>query len=549
MATDNRNSAFREQYNMAQTSKDSLGVKAVFSAFSALSVTVLSFFHLSSFIYGIVCGVLCVIVYLICRHELNDGLVSVFRLRPSNDSLNVIALIFGFVHSVYMVLVDFETPRLFCPAVFFSIFISMAMKYVYVRQIIANMDFINSNKTYAVNIEHAGFTKRYVDRMCVVRQLREFPDVFNATCERDPSEAMDRLFVPILFGCIIVASGVIGFFKGLAFFVTSLAALSAVAASFTEEMSFVFPYIVSQIELRKNGSLLLGYNSVETLRDINTIVVRDLDLFPSKLAVLESFRFRSQQYMEESVEYAAAVLKATKSPLSKLFNEVMDFPEDRICEVEDWKYMKNYGVTAHINGNSVVLGNRSMLLSYSIQPLPQETEASLVSQGRNILYLGINGILCSYMVVNYNPDPEMRRAAAAVGSGGDFTIVIETKDCNITESMIQKKYSLQNMKIIVLDADETSGLSAIRKRLRKENPSPVMISNKNAIGILSSIRKAKNLCMSIGISIRTKQISTAIGVIMTIAAFFIAPFLVSGWWVFIYNLIWSVPIMFIAFMK
>jgi len=130
--------------------------------------------------------------------------------------------------------------------------------------------------------------------------------------------------------------------------------------------------------------------------------------------------------------------------------------------------------------------------------------------------------------------------------GEDFNIIVETKDCSITETMVQKRYDLQTTKIIVPDADEVKLISDIRESISNGNNLPVMITTKNAIGILSSVKQAKNLMHIIDISILTKQASVGFGMVLTAIALLLTPTYVTGIWLFLFNLIWTIPIVFLA---
>jgi hypothetical protein len=79
--------------------------------------------------------------------------------------------------------------------------------------------------------------------------------------------------------------------------------------------------------------------------------------------------------------------------------------------------------------------------------------------------------------------------------------------------------------------------------------SPCMLSSKRAIGILESVRHAKNLSFIIDYSILTYQIGIILGMVFTLAALILAPTLVNSLWVFLYNLLWTLPIIILSLVK
>lgn len=543
-----RDNYFREQYNTAQASKDAFGVKTLVAFFAALLTAILAIIGLPPMVNGIAGLVLSVTVFFFCAQEMGDGLISIFYLHPSNDSLTSVALIAAAIQSLVLIFTpegsDFHT---FAPAIFLSVAVSMAMKYLFICEIITNLNLINNSKTYAVNTGDIDMHKRAIDRVCIVNPIVKFPNVVDTTYDGDPSEEKIMMFVPIASGAILVISAIIGFISGFGAFASAFAALFAIAASFAAEMAFVLPYIAEQKRLRKLGSVLLGYHSIEAMRDVSTLVVSDVDLFPAKRTKMERFRFRDKEKMADAVEFTAAVLLESESPFAPTFIAETGCDADRLPPVDDWRYMKNYGILAHIYGDEVLVGNRNMLLSYEIVPLSQEIEASLTSTNRSIIYTVINGVLVSYTVFSYACDPEMKRAAETVGE--DFAIVATTNDCNITEIAIQKLYGLNNTKIVVPDADEQKLITSVSENIEETDAVPDMITTKNAIGILSSVRKAKKLANVVNISVLVKIGSIILGLVLTSIAFFIDPAQPGPVWTVLFNAIWSIPVIFLTLIK
>lgn len=543
-----RDNYFREQFNVAQASKDAFGVKTLVSVFAAVLTAILALIGLPPMVNGIAGLVLSVTVFFFCAQEMGDGLISIFLLRPSNDSLTSVALIAAAIQSLVLIFTpegsEFHT---FAPAIFLSAAISMAMKYLFICEIITNLNLIKSSKTYIVNTSDIDMHKRAIDRVCIVNPIVKFPNVVDTTYDGDPSEEKIRMFVPIVSGAILIISAIVGFISGFGAFAAAFAALFAIAASFTAEMAFVLPYIAEQRRLRKLGSVLLGYHSIEAMRDVSTLVVSDVDLFPAKRTRMERFRFRDKEKMADAVEFTAAVLLESESPFAPTFIAETGCDADRLPEVDDWRYMKNYGVVAHIYGDEVLVGNRNMLLSYEIAPLSQEIEASLTSTNRSIIYTVINGVLVSYTVFSYACDPEMKRAAETVGE--DFAIIATTNDCNITEIAIQKLYGLNNTKIVVPDADERKLITSVCEDIEETNAVPDMITTKNAIGILSSVRKAKKLASVVNMSVLVKIASIILGLVLTSIAFFIDPSAPGPIWTVLFNAIWSIPVLFLTLIK
>ena len=536
---------FNEQYTAALSARDSIGVKTAAAGIAALVTFILAMISaLPTIVNGIVGLIFAVALFLICLNEFSDGIVSAFRLQPSNDSLNAMAVVAAAIHSLYQIFAG-QWAQTVSWVIYFSVFCSMLMKFLFVNEILINLNIIKKGKMYEVSAERITLTKRYVEQVCMVNPVVHFPTVFDTSCDGDPSESKSKYFVPIAAGVALLISLITIFIGGFGAFSLSLAALFAIAASFTGETSFVLPYIATQRRLRKLGSILLGYHSIDALKDTENLIVTDTELFPPKRVFIDKFKFRNKMYMTEAIEYTAALLLKSDAPLKKAFMKMVSCPIDRLPPVDEWRYMRNYGISAKIYGDDVLLGNRNLMLSYDISPLSQEAEASMVTKNKNMLYLAVNGEIAAYVLFTYNCDPAMKRAAENVGE--DFNLIVETNDCTITETMVQNRYDLQTTKIIVPDAEEVKLITEIRDSIADGNNLPVMITTKNSIGILSSVKQAKNLMSIIDLCILTKQASVGFGLVLTAIALFLAQPYVTGIWLFIFNLLWTLPVAFLAF--
>ena len=538
-------SYFEEQYNIAASARDSLMIKMAVTGCSALLFFLLTVFSLPTPVTSIFSLVFCIVIYLTCRVEINDGLLSLLRMNPSNDSFNAIALLVTVIHGTSLLFFQPENQNFFGAILFFSLFCSMAMKYCYVQEILNNLNLIRNRKTFLVNVSELILTKRYINRVCTVNPVVEFPNVVETTYESDPSEEKNKKFVPLTVAGTLVLSLICGIFNGFSMFLPSLAALVTICATFTGEMEFVLPYIVMQRKMRRLGSVLLGYRSIDNLKDIDTLMIRDRDLFPPKKNQLIEMKFQLPQYLAESVEYTAALLNISHSPLAEAFSGVLDCSVEKLPPVLQWRFIKNYGIVASVNVDSVLLGNRNLLQSHNILPYSTEQEAALTAGGNKLTYLTINGQIAAILIFRYEEDRDLKRAAEH--AGGEFTILIDTNDCHVNETMIQQRYELSRTKIIVPDPDELTLMEKLRNRQNERPKPPVMISTQNALGILESVRWAKNLSHTVDWSIFTQKGSVLLGLVLTAAALCIAPGTVSWLWLFLYDLLWSIPIFAIAF--
>lgn len=540
-------SYFEEQYNTVVSARDKLMFKTGLCLLVTAVFGGLTMLNIPRFALAILQLVACALIWGVCRTEITDGLRSFLKLSPSTDSFHALALLATAAHSVYMMAANPPADEhFFSPALFLSVTVAMGMKYVYMLQIIKNLDLIRDKKTYALQVTDLSLSKKYIRQVCSANPVVDFPNVVRTSFDSDPTEKKNRKFVPLVTLIVIVASILISILhKGL--FLTSLSAMLIICASFTAEMSFVLPYILMQIRLRKLGSILMGNYSIEHLKEADTLLVKDTDLFPPEGNEVLNLRIRKKALFTEVMQYTATLLKLSGSPLEQAFRKAVPGIPERAPTVLQWRIIKNYGIVATINIDNVLLGNRNLLLSHNIQPWSSDKEAMLTAAGVHLMYLTINGEIAATLICRYNEDPELKKSAELLG--GDFNLLVETMDCNINESMIQRKYDLSHTKISVPDPDEAESVNETRQELEEDQSPPVMLSTQNALGILESIRRAKQLHKTVNLCIAIQQLSIIFGLILTAAALLIAPGQMAWSWPFVFNLIWALPVLAVSLFR
>ena len=173
-------------------------------------------------------------------------------------------------------------------------------------------------------------------------------------------------------------------------------------------------------------------------------------------------------------------------------------------------------------------------------------EAEQTSKGLSTAYLVIDGNVAAVILAEYRADPKLKKAVERVGR--DITVIVQTRDPLVTEATVQKRYSLTNAVISIATAEETEKLNAVRRKLTvAKKTRPVMLSTKSALGTLSGIETAQTLSSALETSIRIKQISVYAGLVLSAVAALAVPTLLNSVWVFVFNLIWTLPVIALSF--
>lgn len=538
---------FEEQYNTAVSMRDKTLFKTGICFIITAAFTGLGLLNLPRIAMAILQLSATVLLWGVCKDEMNQGLRAFLKLTPATNSFHSLGMVACLAHAVYMLAANPPADEhFFAEVLYLSITVSMGIKALYTLQIIKNLDLIRDKKTYALQVTDLSLSKKYIRQVCSANPLVDFPNVIRTTFDSDPAEKKNRQFVPLVFLAVLTASILISLVrKGM--FLPGLTSMLIICASFSAELAFGLPYILMQMRLRKLGSILMGNYSIEHLKETDTLLVKDTDLFPPENNEVLHIRLRRPDRSEEAMRYTAALLQLSESPMEQSFRDKVPGLPEQPPTILQWRVIKNYGIVATINVDNVLLGNRNLMMSHNIQPWSPDKEAMLTAAGVHLMYLAINGEIVATMIFRYGEDPELKRSAELLG--GDFNLLVDTKDCNINENMIQRRYDLSHTKISVPDPDEAESVVETREEMEEDQSPPVMISTQNALGILESIRRAKILHKTVSLCIAIQQLSILFGLILTAVALLVAPGKMTGTWLFLFNLIWALPIPAIALFR
>lgn len=534
-----------EQYYKAQKLQKTLLVKCVICTVATLAAIAVMLSPAGMKLKAEITTGLAVAIFAACFKELYEGLISVFGGLPSNDTLNAYALLAALAQSVFTVFVP-SSGRLYAWIVFISCTVSTAMKYIYILGIPQNLKVIRKNKIYCVEDARVPLDKRYTDRACITYRMKRIPNIVGKTYRNDACESAGFKYIPWVILASAAVSVVAGLIYGKTALFSTLVLTMGICAGFTGEISFVIPYNSAQKKLKKLGCMIFGAFSVDKLKDVKTLIVRDRDLFHGGGANISDIKFIKAEYMSETVEYLALILRKIKSPLYASMERYIFRANESVHSVENFRAVQEHGFSATIDGREVLYGTRNLLLSYGIKPLSQEKEAEQTSRGLSTAYTVIDGNVSAVVFAEYRADPKLKKAVERVGR--DITVIVQTKDPLITEAAVQKQYSLTNAVMTVATAEETESLNNVRKRLTSgKKTKPVMLSTESALGTLSGIEMAQQLSSALSTSVKIKQISVFVGLVLTTIAALAVPSLLNSVWVLVFNIIWTLPAIGLSF--
>ena len=174
---------------------------------------------------------------------------------------------------------------------------------------------------------------------------------------------------------------------------------------------------------------------------------------------------------EEIFKITASVEKLSEHPLGKAI--VSSYNGDTLA-IEDFKMYTGKGVSAKLNGKSVIVGNSKLISENGItlsDALCNEIE-TYFSQGGTVILTSIDGVICGYIVLSdtiRNEIPNMIKRIISLG----FTPVLLTGDNENSANTIAKKVNINEVHANCLPEDKLTWI----KSYQKENQSICMVGD------------------------------------------------------------------------
>ena len=283
-------------------------------------------------------------------------------------------------------------------------------------------------------------------------QKTRFPAQFRKNA--DFRSAMDRvckILLPAGFGAALVMAAA-GWFKthsaldALSAFAGALCVALPVGAAFTVSV----PLVLLMQNLNRRGGMIASPEAARANAGVHGVAVDAVDLYDRKRTDVYCFQDYGTLHFDAMYLYAAALAIGAHSPAESAFLHAVGNP-DILPPVQSLMYEERLGISATINRRSVLLGNRNLLMSHSIDPPPKSAEVPYIEQNMRVLYLAVDGKVAGMFVIDY-----VQKTALSVPlrilQDNDTNLLVYSPDCNVTEDFISANFRLQKGGVRLLDS-------------------------------------------------------------------------------------------------
>ncbi|MBR2284002.1 MAG: hypothetical protein IJ874_06240 [Ruminococcus sp.] len=515
-----------------------------------------------------------IISALISLPVITKGVKNLFTMKADSDSMTAIAALTCILSMIpaYMrpELAQQELIRIYMPVGILSLLTNAMGKLLIVIRAQRNFRFVSKEYdrhavVYVRDEERAERLTRGASGdlpiLAAMRRTNFITDFLRYSYSSDITDSYCRKAAPITLIVSLVISLVLTFLRtgtllssGAFEFCISLFSL-LICSSACVAMPFVVNIPLEGASAAALGSkgIILGYQSVDDLYDVNSMLITADKLFPAGTVRLEDIKLFANSKLNDVLISAASLAKRSGSIMQQIFPE--PDPEkdaERLYDIENYSYEDGFGICGWINNKRILLGSRDHMTNHSIEGIPSKSkEAEYAGSGRIPLYLSISGNVAALYIVSLRPDRYVKRWARRL-SRNHISIVVKSVDPCLTPASISSLMDIPEDGVRVLPKRLHDDFDAETRRTVRMSASLACTGRFTSMAqLLLGIKSVHSAAVS-GLIVQTVSILLGIGLstlLILSKAFAVRYAYISAAALVIYNLFFTVLTYLIVSLK
>ncbi len=303
--------------------------------------------------------------------------------------------------------------------------------------------------------------------------------------------------------------------------------------------------LISAINLRTTNKMLNeqeaiinGYNAVEEAVNTNGVVIDACDVFEQGGCNIEGMKTYHKMRIDEAILYAASVVIASGGVLADVFEGVIIGKKELLLPVESLVYEEKLGCSCWIHNHRVLVGNRDLLVHHNVETPDKDLEEKFKANGRNVVYLAIEGKISAMFVVVYKANPETAKYIRELEKDG-VTIFFRTADANITEKFLEREFQLPANVVKIIDPVAGEMFSKVKARYADRRDARI-VHNGSMMSMLAAIHGTFIINSLVNSSRLIQVIASIVGaLIIAIFTFLSGVGQIGVWQIILYQIIWA----------
>lgn len=498
---------------------------------------------------------LCLVALSVCvafsLNEIVTGLRELVRLRPSCKSAAAIVSIAALAQAVTAFILPGSAgiPCTFCAAAGLALWFGKAGKLLESYSIMGNFKLcaytaaehlhtIRPFREKKDSFEVGKNLKTGEPRICYTEKTRFPADFLRNSDYRTAADRLCKYMIPAAFGAALIAA-LAGWIRTK----TGLSALSAFTGALCVSMpagaafAALVPVVLTMFHVNRYGGMVVSPEAASVAAATQALALDVLDLYKGKECDL-GFEDYHTIRRDEMLMYAATMAFSAGSPISGALRET--FPDaEFLPEVKSLIYEERLGLSGYVHGQSVLLGNRNLLINHSVEAPPKSVELRHLNAGKRVLFLAVGNKVAAMFIVSYKPDARLKTPLKVLENNGVQALVY-APDSNLHEDYIAAGFGLTKGEVVLMSP---AGGSILRERSAQEseNAPAGLMHNGTPEAMLRTMAGALTIHNIQRIGAFAAIISCGIGWLISFILMLIQGIGAVSWsFACLYTLIWTV---------
>lgn len=343
---------------------------------------------------------------------------------------------------------------------------------------------------------------------------------------------------------IDIVIAVVNFFVFKDFQLAVIYLLSSFCVTFPILFSYSFslPVKINSKKARKSGGVIIGSVSADELKDVQTLIVDDADVFN---ASLNGIRLYGQNDVDNVILYLNSLYSKVGGPLTKLFSDMLSEDITSIPRIDEIYYHDTMGYSGLIHSKVFVVGNKNLMDHFGVEVDDSEFEILYQQKSKHVLFVAYDGKLMGVFLLTYSLSHGIKQAFE-ICEKNQVAVCIAERDANVNEQTLFNVYKPKEKVLFNIISFRTARHCFDKFELRHKTPSH-LISHTGIKGLAAALHG----CKSMQFSFKTNKIITRLSAflavpLITFLLFFSEPSSTLPVQVLAYQLLWSIPIFFVS---
>lgn len=348
---------------------------------------------------------------------------------------------------------------------------------------------------------------------------------------------------------LILSIAVIGF--SVFIYITSKSgahALAYLAGAFTvitpvlHTFSFAVPIFVNSRKARKFGGAIVGSETAYLLKDSQTMIVDDSDVFN---VTLNGIRLYGDSSVDEAIEYLCSLYGTVGGPLKPLFMDMLGDNVVSLPRADEIYYHENKGYSCLIHSKVFVVGSKSLIDHFGIEVDDSEFEIIYRQKQKNVLFVAYDGKLMGVFLLSYAFAHGVSKAFS-IFENDQINVAIAERDANVSMSLINSCHKFEDDNTVRIMNFRTAR-NCFSKFEIKNKTASLLLSNTGLKGIAAAFHGCKAMLFAIKANNVIRIISSLMAMfLITFLLLFSEPSFTLPTHILIFQLLWSVPVLFVS---